>query len=64
MLRLGLDIGGTKIEGLHTRLVPARHGDSNGYRYTEAQGCASTSVGPSPCTGRKERSCTRGVKPC
>jgi predicted NBD/HSP70 family sugar kinase len=32
MLRLGLDIGGTKIEGLHTRLLPARHGDSSGVR--------------------------------
>jgi hypothetical protein len=32
MLRLGLDIGGTKIEGRHTRLLHARHGDSRSVR--------------------------------
>ena len=39
MLRLGLDIGGTKIEAPYlfsdrciTPIVPARHGDSSGVR--------------------------------
>jgi hypothetical protein len=64
MLRLGLDIGGTKIEGLHTRLVPARHGDSNGYRFTAAAGCYSIWGMPSGCPGLVARSAAPGVKPC